>query len=91
MVETNSTIRKKYILVGEKLWIVGPGEALLEDVTEQHRGKCIDPVILASVLRNLGREMTLTNWHWRMAYYLTERLDVKVRDAPRPIPTQEEG
>lgn len=74
--------RKRYVLINERLWTTGPDGTVINDVTNQYKGKNLDPIILASILRNLGREMTLSNWYWRAAHYLAERLDIRLKDIP---------
>ena len=84
--------KRRYVLINERLWTAGPDGSVIEDVTDQHKGRNLDPFILASILRNLGREMTLTNWYWRMGYYLTERLDVRLKEPSEytEIPSSED-
>lgn len=69
----------RYALIGEKLMQIAPNGDILKDITEESLGKNLDPEIFALVLRNLGKEMTLGNWNYRMAYFLCERLDIRLR------------
>jgi len=69
----------RYALINERLCQTAPNGDIVADVTKENFGKNIDPQILASVLRNLGKEMTLNNWAYRMAYFLSERLDIRLR------------
>lgn len=71
--------KKQYVLVHNRLWFADFSGNLIEDITEQNHDVNLDPVILASILKNLGREMTLSSWYWRTANYLTERLDIKLK------------
>ena len=79
----NNTGKVYYILVGKELWLADKSGNLLENVTGQYQGQRLDPFVLASILRNIGRESTLTNWYWRIANYLSDRLDIRLKEEDR--------